>query len=399
MINKTSLLVLALITTFTVGTSEVSFAQANSQTTAQEKKQAEEKAKAEADKKAEEQKKKDEANRKIFEDAKQAARDRHAADQKKKDDEAKAAAERAAADQKKQAEAQKAALDRQAADERRRQEAVRAEQQRLDLLKREAAASAAADQKKQADAQKATLDRQAADEKRRQEAVRLEKEKQNILNRDVAERARLAKERDQKLGGNVGQNGKKDDLNEFQRSRENVRKLSEESLKNQPNLTSDKAKRIQDIQRSTRLQPTEKIALLRHIEVEGTNNAHGVARGYSEDYASGVFERGANLRWTTINQDLVASTSPVQLKRSRNITDVVPGALIVWTGQGRGHVAVVTRVSTNTVEVSEMNFGRMLDAKGVVTEHFNQVTTAQLSRTSFNRPGYQFKEIILPRTR
>ena len=75
-------------------------------------------------------------------------------------------------------------------------------------------------------------------------------------------------------------------------------------------------------------------------------------------------------------------------------------AVIVWTNGGRGHVGIVNRLFSDSIEVKEMNWGKqVLGAETGWTNKGGIYTTDRTVafRDNLNSPGFKFAGFIMPR--
>ncbi len=271
----------------------------------------------------------------------------------------------------------------------------------------------AADKKKAEEQQKADEAKKAEDAKKAEEAKKLADVAKAVEAKKLADAAKAAEARKAEDARRAEQAKRVEEArkkegeakhtppaqNQFQQSRESVRKMSEEGLRKQ-HLEQQHSKRIEEIQHSTTIKPEDKPALMRFVKAEGLTNSHGMPAGYSEEYASDAFHLATKLQGFNFGGPAalwLGTSSAAGWATSRNAVDAAVGSLLIWSGQGRGHAAIVTAVGATTLTVQEMNFGRMVDSKTGVTDHFEQSSSAVLQKAALNRGSYHFEGVILPR--
>ena len=122
--------------------------------------------------------------------------------------------------------------------------------------------------------------------------------------------------------------------------------------------------------------------------------------GYCTYYAAQKFDQTApspQCNWNGNAAQWAGNARASGWNVTTSVTAAVRGAVVVWSGGGFGHVAYVESVTASGVNISEMNWGRLVDPVNGITTNFNKVTTAYLSYASgLQRGGYSFAGYVLP---
>lgn len=122
--------------------------------------------------------------------------------------------------------------------------------------------------------------------------------------------------------------------------------------------------------------------------------------GYCTYYAAQKFDQAApspKCNWNGDAAQWAGNAKASGWNVATSVTAAVPGAVVVWSGGGFGHVAYVESVSASGINISEMNWGKIIDPVNGITTNFNKVTTAFLSYSSgLQRGSYSFVGYVLP---
>ena len=136
----------------------------------------------------------------------------------------------------------------------------------------------------------------------------------------------------------------------------------------------------------------------------------GFPGGYCTEYAARQFDAVApspKVNWTGDAGAWYANADTNGWKRTTDPKKAVPGAIVVWSGGGFGHVGVFrsfTKDNANNIthiNIQEQNWGLEssdpVDKANAITANWNVITSKQLSITSLNRSTtFTFTGIILP---
>ena len=137
-------------------------------------------------------------------------------------------------------------------------------------------------------------------------------------------------------------------------------------------------------------------------EITSGNAAYkGFTKGYCTYYAAVKFDELAPEPRHNWRGNAGAWLNNAQKKgwlTSTRINDAKKGALVIWGDGAFGHVGVVESVGSNSVEISEMNWGKIVDAEDAVTVNFGKVThyTMPFSE-SVRAKKYTFIGYVFPR--
>lgn len=124
----------------------------------------------------------------------------------------------------------------------------------------------------------------------------------------------------------------------------------------------------------------------------------GFPSGYCTYYAAQRFDQTGSrpgVNWRGNAGEWVNNAAVKGQRTSANANDARSGSIIVWQGGGYGHVGFVDRVYDNYIEISEMNWGRIVGPNAVTT-NFNKVTSTRLSKNNLKRGSYTFAGYIFP---
>ena len=124
--------------------------------------------------------------------------------------------------------------------------------------------------------------------------------------------------------------------------------------------------------------------------LEKTTSPDG--RGYCTDYAAATYNKVSGMSLPVVRADQFyvqaqKSNLPTLPPTSDAVRVVPPGSLVVWSGTGAGHVAVVTAndPTKKTITISESNWGppragaTEYEKTNEITKNFNVVTTRKLT--------------------
>lgn len=142
------------------------------------------------------------------------------------------------------------------------------------------------------------------------------------------------------------------------------------------------------------------ITLAHGISAQGDTNVDpptykGFDKGECTYYAAREFDKVApnpapNFFWRGNAGSWFQNAADKGWATSRNPRDAEVNAIIVWNEGGPGHVAIVSHVQAQTIDIKEVNW----------TEKFNEVTSANLPFTNLDRGKkgkYKFTGYIFPR--
>lgn len=127
----------------------------------------------------------------------------------------------------------------------------------------------------------------------------------------------------------------------------------------------------------------------------------GFYANYCTAYAARKFDEGAptpKTNWRGNAQEWLSNAGRAGWKTTTNPREAKRGAVVVWSGGGYGHVAFVESVSSDGVNISEMNYGPLSPPgnKDGKTTNFGKVTSTTLKFNRMGRGSLTFSGYVLP---
>jgi surface antigen len=148
-----------------------------------------------------------------------------------------------------------------------------------------------------------------------------------------------------------------------------------------------------------------------------SEGASPLGRGYCTDYAAAVYAKVTGTTLPALGptagdwyQGAQKANIPTLPNSASAIAAAPPGSIVVWSGGGDGHVAVVVanNPATQQMTISEANWGRLtanatpFERKNEITTNFDVVDQRKLSYAAVsNMPGasstFTLEGFILPK--